>query len=111
MAVTYEHYMWHGTDAYLNRANGSIIRIKKLVGGEAIADIDIELPTADIDRLSAAELQSMVDRATDADEARDAATIIRQKIVVPAIKSINNTKLKGLTVKPRVGKQVIEVQG
>lgn len=116
MTVTYEHYLWNGTDAYRNLPGGatSEIRIRKLLDGVEIANIDKDMNTAVLESMTTAEAQKIVDKMIDQDERMDTQELNRQNAVAAPIKTSVNDKLKAVTLKDRVGPYVdmsVEIKG
>jgi hypothetical protein len=96
MAITYKHYLWNGTDGYLNLDDGvtARIRVKKLDDGDEVKNLDHNLLITDLTALSQVNLQSIIDNLIAADAAFDAAELAKKLIIIPPIDAGLNTKVK-----------------
>ena len=96
MAITYKTHLWNKTDGYLNMYNGvSRLRLKKLDNGQEVANLDADLPTADMEALDAAGIQAIVDGLILADEGVDTEEATREAFVAPPVNSAASTRMKG----------------
>ena len=106
--ITYKHHLWAGGDAYLNLEDGvtSKIRIQKISDNGVLANLDHDMPVADLMAMDLSGLQAIFDKLIDADEARDSAERDRRAILVPAKNGTVDTLIKSVTVKARVGAEL-----
>jgi len=97
MAITYEHFLVNGTDAYSNRKDGtSNIRVRKLSDGVEVLGtvVDVNIPTAELEGSSTRVIQDLIDKLIAEDMARDAADVIEDAKVIPPINNSTNNKIK-----------------
>jgi len=108
MAITYKHHTWAGGAGYINLENRimSRIRVKKLEDGNEIKNLDHDLPVSQLEALTDIEIQKILDDLIAADEVQDAATIIRMGLVQKPVDTTLSDRIKGLTIKDRVGPEV-----
>jgi len=78
------------------------IRIKKLLDGKEIKNLDLNLPLTELSSISATDLQAKMDALITQDESIDEKEIEKANKTIHAIKNTISNKVKNLTLKPRI---------